>query len=64
MEPQVVQERDFIDKRPLVSLFTRPSGFGKSLNMDMLQRVLWIYSRGSENNARLLWSLEKIWGIL
>ena len=31
--------RDFLDKKPMVSLFTRPRRFGKTLNMDML-RVL------------------------
>ena len=29
--------RDFIDERPMVSLFTRPRRFGKTLNMSMLQ---------------------------
>lgn len=29
--------RDFTDSRPLVSLFTRPRCFGKTLNMDMLR---------------------------
>lgn len=29
--------RDFIDSRPMVSLFTRPRRFGKTLNMDMLR---------------------------
>lgn len=29
--------RDFIDQKPLVSLFTRPRRFGKTLNMDMLR---------------------------
>lgn len=29
--------RDLIDERPMVSLFTRPRRFGKSLNMDMLR---------------------------
>lgn len=29
--------RDFIDHRPMVSLFTRPRRFGKTLNMDMLR---------------------------
>ena len=28
--------KDFIDERPMVSLFTRPRRFGKTLNMDML----------------------------
>lgn len=29
--------KDFIDERPIVSLFTRPRRFGKTLNMDMLR---------------------------
>ena len=29
--------RDFLDRKPMVSLFTRPRRFGKTLNMDMLR---------------------------
>ena len=29
--------KDFLDERPMVSLFTRPHRFGKTLNMDMLR---------------------------
>lgn len=29
--------KDFIDERPMVSLFTRPRRFGKTLNMDMIR---------------------------
>ena len=29
--------RDFLDNRPMVSLFTRPRRFGKTLNIDMLR---------------------------
>ena len=29
--------KDFLDKKPQVSLFTRPRRFGKTLNMDMLR---------------------------
>lgn len=29
--------RDFLDAKPMVSLFTRPRRFGKTLNMDMLR---------------------------
>ena len=31
--------RDFLDALPVVSLFTRPRRFGKTLNMDMLRIV-------------------------
>ena len=29
--------KDFLDERPMVSLFTRPRRFGKTLNMDMFR---------------------------
>jgi hypothetical protein len=29
--------KDFLDEQPMVSLFTRPRRFGKTLNMDMLK---------------------------
>lgn len=29
--------KDFIDEHPMVTLFTRPRRFGKTLNMDMLR---------------------------
>lgn len=29
--------KDFLDERPMVSLFTRPRRFGKTLNMDMIR---------------------------
>ena len=29
--------KEFLDRRPLVTLFTRPRRFGKTLNMDMLR---------------------------
>lgn len=35
--------KEFLDKKPLVTLFTRPRRFGKTLNMDML-RVFFEYS--------------------
>ncbi len=41
--------RDFLDKRPLVSLFTRPRRFGKTLNMDML-RVF--FEKTDEDNSK------------
>lgn len=32
--------RDFLDTKPMVSLFTRPRRFGKTLNMDMVRVFL------------------------
>ena len=29
--------KEFLDRKPLVSLFTRPRRFGKTLNMDMIK---------------------------
>ena len=29
--------KDFLDNKPMVSLFTRPRRFGKTLNMDMIR---------------------------
>ena len=49
--------RDFIDERPLVSLFTRPSGFGKSLNMDMLR----VFFERSEEDTSVYFRDKKIW---
>ena len=41
--------RDFLDRRPQVSLFTRPLHFGKTLNMDML-RVF--FEKTDEDNSK------------
>ena len=49
--------RDFIDERPLVSLFTGPSGFGKSLNMDMLR----VFFEKSEEDRSVYFRDKKIW---
>lgn len=49
--------RDFIDERPLVSLFTRPSGYGKSLNMDMLR----VFFERSEEDTSVYFLDTKIW---
>ena len=37
--------KEFIDRKPLVSLFTRPRRFGKTLNMDMLRGFSLKYQR-------------------
>ena len=49
--------RDFLDTKPMVSLFTRPRRFGKTLNMDML-RVF--FEKKSEDTSayfrdKLIW---------
>lgn len=41
--------RDFLDSKPMVSLFTRPRRFGKTLNMDML-RVF--FEKAEEDTAK------------
>ena len=49
--------RDFIDERPMVSLFTRPRRFGKTLNMDMLRTF---FEKTDENTSRFFTD-KKIW---
>ena len=49
--------RDFIDERPLVSLFTRPRRFGKTLNMDMLR----VFFEKSEEDTSVYFRDKKIW---
>lgn len=49
--------RDFLDERPMVSLFTRPRRFGKTLNMDMLRTF---FEKTDENTARFFTD-KKIW---
>lgn len=49
--------RDFIDERPLVSLFTRPRRFGKTLNMDMLR----VFFEKSEKDNSIYFRDKKIW---
>lgn len=49
--------RDFLDERPLVSLFTRPRRFGKTLNMDMLR----VFFERSEEDTSVYFRDKKIW---
>lgn len=49
--------RDFLDRKALVSLFTRPRRFGKTLNMDML-RVF--FERSSEDTS-VYFEDKEIW---
>lgn len=49
--------KDFLDERPIVSLFTRPRRFGKSLTMDMLRTF---FEKTDEDTARFFVD-KKIW---
>ena len=42
--------KEFLDRKPLVSLFTRPRRFGKTLNMSMLKYFFDIENK--ENNRK------------
>ena len=49
--------KDFIDERPMVTLFTRPRRFGKTLNMDMLRT----YFEKSDKDTSVYFLDKKIW---
>lgn len=49
--------RDFIDERPMVSLFTRPRRFGKTLNMDMLRT----FFEKTPEDTSIYFKNRKIW---
>ena len=49
--------KEFLDKKPLVSLFTRPRRFGKTLNMDMLR----VFFEISDKNTSKYFADKKIW---
>ena len=49
--------KDFLGKKPLVSLFTRPRRFGKTLNMDMLR----VFFEMSEEDTSIYFKDKKIW---
>ena len=49
--------KDFIDERPMVSLFTRPRRFGKTLNMDMLRT----FFEKSDEDTSIYFKDKKIW---
>ena len=49
--------KDFIDERPMVSLFTRPRRFGKTLNMDMLRTF---FEKTTEDTS-IYFRDKKIW---
>lgn len=49
--------KEFLDQKPLVSLFTRPRRFGKTLNMDMLR----VFFEISDKNTSKYF-VDKIFG--
>ena len=49
--------KEFIDRKPLVSLFTRPRRFGKTLNMDMLR----VFFEISEEDTSIYFRDKEIW---
>ena len=49
--------RDFLDSRPMVSLFTRPRRFGKTLNMDMLR----VFFEKTEEDTSVYFQDKLIW---
>lgn len=49
--------KDFLDARPMVTLFTRPRRFGKTLNMDMLRTF---FERTNEDTS-VYFKDKKIW---
>ncbi len=49
--------KDFLDERPMVSLFTRPRRFGKTLNMDMIRTFL---EKTDEDTSKYFQD-KKIW---
>ena len=49
--------RDFLDRRPMVSLFIRPRRFGKTLNMDMMR----VFFEKSEEDTSVYFRNKRIW---
>ena len=49
--------RDFLDAKPMVSLFTRPRHFGKTLNMDMLR----VFFEKTAENTSIYFKDKQIW---
>jgi hypothetical protein len=50
--------KEFLDQKPLVSLFTRPRRFGKTLNMDMLR----VFFEISDEDTSKFFEDKAIWG--
>ena len=49
--------RDFLDKKPMVSLFTRPRRFGKTLNIDMLR----VFFEKTNEDTSVYFKDKQIW---
>ena len=49
--------REFLDKKPMVSLFTRPRRFGKTLNMDMLR----VFFEKTNEDTSVYFKDKQIW---
>jgi hypothetical protein len=49
--------KEFLDQKPLVSLFTRPRRFGKTLNMDMLR----VFFEISDEDTSIYFKDKEIW---
>lgn len=49
--------KEFLDERPMVSLFTRPRRFGKTLNMDMFRT----FFEKTEEDTSVYFRDKKIW---
>ncbi len=49
--------KEFLDQKPLVSLFTRPRRFGKTLNMDMLR----VYFEKTDEDTSKYFKDKDIW---
>ena len=54
---KTIMIKDFIDERPMVSLFTRPRRFGKTLNMDMLRT----FFEKTDEDTSVYFKDKKIW---
>ena len=49
--------KEFLDRKPLVSLFTGPRRFGKTLNMDMLR----VFFEISDEDTSIYFKEKAIW---
>lgn len=49
--------KEFLDERPMVSLFTRPRRFGKTLNMDMIRT----FFEKTDEDTSVYFRNKKIW---